>query len=77
MARKLERAEQKHAQEADELRELREKMIKLRENCPHAKVEMREDGTVICSDCHQEVAWGRREGPPPVDHGGYGNGDDE
>jgi hypothetical protein len=73
MARKLERAEQKHEQESAELEAMREQMAKLRANCPHEKIEMRDDGVVICKDCHHEVAYAPSDEAPSVDHGGYGN----
>ncbi len=77
MARKLERAEQKHLDEEGELAKLRENMNKLRENCPHEKIEMADGGIVICKDCHEEIAYApREEEPGPPGHGGYGNQDE-
>lgn len=56
-ARKLEREEAKLQQQKGDLKKLRDQMAKLRENCPHDKIEMGEGGVVICKDCHEEIAY--------------------
>ena len=58
MARKLEKEEQRHEQHGSELARLRGQMTKLRENCPHERIEMR-GGVVVCKDCLEEVAYAK------------------
>jgi len=56
-ARKLEREEARLQSQQADLDRLRAQMAELRESCPHEKIKMREDGVVICKDCHKEVAY--------------------
>lgn len=58
LARKLEREEERAEQQQSELDRMRAQMEKLRANCPHDSIEMR-DGVVVCKDCLEEVAYAK------------------
>ena len=58
MARKLEKAQAKHAKDREELSKLEEKMNKMRANCSHDSIEMR-GNVVVCKDCLEEVAYAK------------------
>lgn len=70
MARKLEKAEQKHDKETEELAKLRAKLDKMRANCSHDPVKIdKERGVFFCGDCKAILGYMKGHEPSSGDFG--------
>jgi hypothetical protein len=58
LSRELEKEEQKAASSSKQAAKLRERIIKMRDRCPHARLERDPStGIVTCKDCFAEVGF--------------------